>query len=100
MHVGSRSAVGFTSAADLEHCGADRAADRAFDKGQALIVDKHRAREQANARARIQSMFDRERSLRLRKARIGWLFQRNKVAARLVGAEPIPSLALGHVVLG
>src|SRR4051812_14979837 len=90
---------GFAGRTDLEHGAADGTPESSFDEGEALVVNEQCAREHTNARALIEAMFDRERRLRSWEACIRRLLERNKVAARLICTEPVPGLALGHIVL-
>src|SRR5438270_145736 len=43
-------------------------------------------------------MFQRDCRLRGGQAGVGWLFEGDEVARRLIGADPIPGLPLRHVV--
>ena len=98
--MGGRSAIGFAGGADLDHCASDRAADGALNEGHALVVDQHGAREHAHRSARVEPMFDGDRGLSAGVSVIlGRLFERNEVVAGLVGANPVPGLALRNIVL-
>ena len=98
--MGGSSAVRFSGGADLDQRSADRAPHRALDEGQPLVVDEHCPRQHADRRAVVEPMFDRERRLRLGwSSSSGGFSQRDQVAAGLVGADPVPGLALGDVVL-
>src|SRR5206468_11028258 len=78
----------------------DGAAHRAFDKGEALVANEHGSSQHADRRAGIEPMFYHDRSLRLRLVDLVWgPCERDQVSLGLSGADPIPGLALGHVLL-